>query len=72
MYPLYVFCGVACITGGLLGLVGRVLCRVVINMVQREEGKTDGLPPVKRKLKPVDKKGKGKERSPGERPKSEG
>jgi len=68
IYPLYVFCGVACITGGLLGLVGRVLCRVVINMAQRGEEKTDRFPPVKRKLKPIDKKAKGKERerSPAE------
>ncbi|CAA7264023.1 unnamed protein product [Cyclocybe aegerita] len=34
LFPLYVFCGVACITGGVLGLAGRLLCRVILNAVQ--------------------------------------
>jgi hypothetical protein len=72
MFPLYVFCGVACITGGLMGLVGRILCRVLIDMVQHGEEKTDISTPVKRKLKPEqDKKGKKKERSSAERVKFE-
>ncbi|KAF8969547.1 hypothetical protein BDZ97DRAFT_1915104 [Flammula alnicola] len=37
LFPLYVFCGVACITGGLLGLIGRVLCRVVVASVQVQD-----------------------------------
>jgi hypothetical protein len=69
LFPLYVFCGVACITGGLLGLTGRILCRIVINLIQRGEEPTSRARsrPVtlKRKLKPEeDRKGKGKERSP--------
>ncbi|KAF8716092.1 hypothetical protein AX14_012434 [Amanita brunnescens Koide BX004] len=32
LYPLYVFCGVACITGCLLGLVGRYLSDVLVRM----------------------------------------
>lgn len=32
LYPLYVFCGVACITGCLLGLGGRYLSDVLVKM----------------------------------------
>lgn len=60
LFPLYVFCGVACITGGLLGLTGRILCRILIHLIRR------GEEPVKRKLRPEeDRKGKGRERSLG-------
>lgn len=34
VYPLYVFVGVACITGGILGLAARVLSRVIIVSLQ--------------------------------------
>ncbi|KAK7058625.1 hypothetical protein VNI00_002261 [Paramarasmius palmivorus] len=37
-YPVYVFCGVACITGGLVGVLGRVLTYLVIGMVQKKPG----------------------------------
>src|SRR4051794_26084469 len=30
LFPLYVFCGVACITGGIIGLTARLLCRAVV------------------------------------------
>jgi len=33
LFPLYVLCGVACITGGLFGLGARFLCRVLIGSV---------------------------------------
>ncbi|KIM42050.1 hypothetical protein M413DRAFT_27575 [Hebeloma cylindrosporum] len=72
LFPLYVFCGVACITGGLLGLTGRILCRVVINLIRRREEETGDRArsrAVKKrtvKLEEEDRKGKGKERvSPG-------
>ena len=67
LFPLYVFCGVACITGGLLGLTARILCRVIINLVRRGEVQTGRARSraVKRDLKPQeDRKGKGKERAP--------
>lgn len=40
VFPLYVFCGVACITGGLLGFGGRILSRNMIRAVT--EGYTEG------------------------------
>jgi len=68
LFPLYVFCGVACITGGLLGLTGRILCRILIHLIRRGEeppGRARSRP-VKRKLRPEeDRKGKGRERSLG-------
>ena len=66
LFPLYVFCGVACITGGLLGLTGRILCRILIHLIRRGEEPAGRArsPPVKRKLRPEeDRKGKGRERS---------
>ncbi|TFK33087.1 hypothetical protein BDQ12DRAFT_448712 [Crucibulum laeve] len=37
MYPVYVFCGVACITGGLLGLAGRSLSQILMAFALPEE-----------------------------------
>ncbi|KAF9459509.1 hypothetical protein BDZ94DRAFT_892841 [Collybia nuda] len=39
-YPVYVFCGVACIVGGLMGLFGRLLSKFVVDLVM------NGYPPV--------------------------
>jgi len=36
LFPLYVFCGVACITGGLLGLCGRFLCSIIVKSLSAE------------------------------------
>ncbi|ESK96214.1 hypothetical protein Moror_7204 [Moniliophthora roreri MCA 2997] len=36
-YPIYVFCGAACITGGIVGALGRMLTLRVINMVTVKE-----------------------------------
>lgn len=36
MFPLYVFCGVACITGGILGFSGRVVCTSVVKSLSEE------------------------------------
>jgi len=44
LFPLYVFCGVACITGGLIGLAARVLCRIFVACAENkdeEDGKHD-------------------------------
>ncbi|KAF9450771.1 hypothetical protein P691DRAFT_809608 [Macrolepiota fuliginosa MF-IS2] len=38
LFPLYVFCGVACITGGLLGLGGRILSASIVRVVSDEIG----------------------------------
>lgn len=68
LFPLYVFCGVACITGGLLGLTARILCRVTIHLIRRGEEEPTDRPrsrSVQRKLRPeVDRKGKGREKLP--------
>jgi len=37
IYPLYVFCGVACIIGCLLGIAGRVVCWVLVSSVEVED-----------------------------------
>ncbi|KAF8809861.1 hypothetical protein BYT27DRAFT_7135682 [Phlegmacium glaucopus] len=50
-YPLYVLVGVACITGGVLGLAGRQLSRLLVHLLQVETRKTPK----------VDWKGKGKD-----------
>ncbi|KAJ3574853.1 hypothetical protein NP233_g1477 [Leucocoprinus birnbaumii] len=42
LFPLYVFCGVACITGSLIGLGGRIFCLSMVKSVSeeaRKEGK---------------------------------
>ncbi|XP_006455677.1 hypothetical protein AGABI2DRAFT_210160 [Agaricus bisporus var. bisporus H97] len=36
VFPLYVFCGVACIVGGLLGYCGRLISRNMIKAVTEE------------------------------------
>ncbi|KXN85219.1 hypothetical protein AN958_11494 [Leucoagaricus sp. SymC.cos] len=36
LFPLYVFCGVACITGGLLGFGGRVMTMSIVKSVSEE------------------------------------
>jgi len=41
LFPLYVFCGVACITGGLLGFCGRFLCSVIIKSLSAERWQKD-------------------------------
>ena len=33
-YPLYVLAGVACITGGVLGIAGRELSRLLVYLLQ--------------------------------------
>ncbi len=43
LYPFYVLCGVACIAGGVFGLSGRLLCRVLIRLVA---GETSVMPRV--------------------------
>ena len=41
LFPLYVFCGVACITGGLLGFCGRFLCSIIIKSLSAERWQND-------------------------------
>ncbi|KAF8153860.1 hypothetical protein B0H34DRAFT_640116, partial [Crassisporium funariophilum] len=65
LFPLYVLCGVACITGGVLGLLGRMLCRVLVNAVQAEDyapnmTQRDSSKAVKAEQEDVNTKGKGK------------
>ena len=56
LFPLYVLCGVACITGGLFGLGARFFCQVLIRSVSedsslrapREERKQESKGKVKR------------------------
>jgi hypothetical protein len=36
-YPIYVFCGVACITGGLLGLTGRIISSILVHLLEEPE-----------------------------------
>ncbi|KDR78114.1 hypothetical protein GALMADRAFT_266647 [Galerina marginata CBS 339.88] len=55
LFPLYVFCGVACITGAILGLTARILCRIIVNSVQAEE---EPLNAIQEEM--LDVKGKGK------------
>lgn len=43
LYPLYVFCGVACITGCLLGLGGRYLSDVLVKMAKDSMPVSKGL-----------------------------
>lgn len=50
VFPLYVFVGVACITGVLLGLVARVMCRLLIASL--EPAKYDGFEPAIVKAEP--------------------
>lgn len=38
VYPVYVFCGVACITGGILGLSGRLVSLSIIRAVNEDGG----------------------------------
>lgn len=33
-YPIYVFCGVACITGAVIGIMGRLASKLLVDMVQ--------------------------------------
>ncbi|TFK17809.1 hypothetical protein FA15DRAFT_710436 [Coprinopsis marcescibilis] len=56
LHPVYVFCGVACLTGILVGVVGRTLTGMLVATL---------LPPVLVEAEPVkDRKGKGKELKP--------
>ncbi|KAF8331005.1 hypothetical protein F5887DRAFT_1178369 [Amanita rubescens] len=43
LYPLYVFCGVACITGCLLGLGGRYLSDLLVKMTKDSVPASKGL-----------------------------
>ncbi|KAF8884366.1 hypothetical protein BD779DRAFT_1674180 [Infundibulicybe gibba] len=40
-YPLYVFCGVACITGSLLGLAGKLLSSALVELCAYDSPKTE-------------------------------
>jgi hypothetical protein len=43
LFPLYVFCGVACITGALVGFGGRVVCLSIARTLREErEGQQKG------------------------------
>ena len=44
-FPLYVFVGVACITGGILGLLARVLSRVIIVSLEPPPVDVTDIPP---------------------------
>ncbi len=44
-FPLYVFVGVACITGGILGLVARVLSRVILVSLEVPPTDVTDVPP---------------------------
>ena len=55
LYPLYVLVGVACITGGVLGIVGRQLSRLLIYILRVQTDRKDGLRGTRRR---VDLKGK--------------
>ncbi|KAF4612384.1 hypothetical protein D9613_004037 [Agrocybe pediades] len=66
LFPLYVFCGVACITGGIIGLTARLLCRAVVACVENKgdvEGDEHEMNVTLKKEKEkeeADVKGKGK------------
>ncbi|EAU87356.1 hypothetical protein CC1G_02115 [Coprinopsis cinerea okayama7 len=62
LHPIYVFCGVACLTGAVIGLVGRTLTGMVVATVlppdpDLDEEEEDGEEKISKK---VDLKGKGK------------
>jgi hypothetical protein len=42
LYPLYVLAGVACITGGVLGIAGRGLSRLLVHLLQVRTDETRG------------------------------
>ena len=33
-YPIYVFCGVACITGGIIGVTARIISNVLVSLLE--------------------------------------
>ncbi|KAF9528781.1 hypothetical protein CPB83DRAFT_298313 [Crepidotus variabilis] len=47
VYPLYVLLGVACITGGLIGIGGRALCHILITSLALPTDVERITPPVK-------------------------
>ena len=57
LYPLYVLAGVACITGGVLGIVGHQLSRLLVHLLRVQPESKDGLRRTTRRV-PVDLKGK--------------
>ncbi|PPQ78565.1 hypothetical protein CVT25_011777 [Psilocybe cyanescens] len=61
LFPLYVFCGVACITGVLLGLSARVLARAIVTAVALDQESSDSPNLTQPEDEPkADIKGKGK------------
>jgi len=40
VYPIYVFCGVACITGALIGLTGKFVSSYIVEAVTEKKRKT--------------------------------
>lgn len=57
LYPIYVFCGVAALVGGLLGLLGVGMGKFGLSLVALEQSDTDDAPVVIAE----DRKGKGRE-----------
>jgi len=47
-YPVYVFCGVACITGTLVGLSGRLITGILVDAAHDEHMRKQKLELVKR------------------------
>jgi hypothetical protein len=47
-YPVYVFCGVACITGALVGLSGRLLTAILVEVAHDKHIRSRKLESVKR------------------------
>jgi polyferredoxin len=48
VFPLYVFCGVACITGALVGFSGRLLTSILVEAARDEHMRSRKLQSVKR------------------------
>ena len=46
LYPIYVFCGVACITGIAVGVGGRGICAFLIRMLATQEGSAPANAPT--------------------------
>jgi len=51
-YPIYVFCGVACIAGGIIGVTARIISNVLVSLLEvRPSVKTE----VAYRLRKLDK-----------------
>uniref|UniRef100_A0A8H7XK45 Uncharacterized protein n=1 Tax=Psilocybe cubensis TaxID=181762 RepID=A0A8H7XK45_PSICU len=64
LYPLYVFCGVACITGVILGLSARIISRLIVAAMSAEEEPPHMDENEDEPRLDSDLKGKGRQREP--------